>query len=277
MQAESDWSQREAVSNLKASIKQDADSYRISILANLFSEASSSATGNYTEFPLSTSNFTVMAPSTRFSAAVAALLISLTTAHPLLPDRTDLSSSTTLLSNFTASNITFGTCPEGFPSAVECATYAVPIDWDNVQGEQFNLSLVRWPANTNSTNKIGTLFINPGGPGGSATAFVAGFAQGALPLPEGLHDAFDIIGLDPRGVGLSNAVTCDETIRAERVSLFPKTQEEYDALVDKNRRYGESCRNLTGSLVEYVDTISAAKASNPNTTASTTLLTGIGP
>ena len=199
-----------------------------------------------------------MAPTTRFSAAAATFLISFTAAHPLLPRQLNASA---IPSNCTASSIEFQACPEEFPSALECATYAVPIDWDNVQGEQFNLSLVRWPASANSTKKIGTLFLNPGGPGGSATEFVAGLTQGALPFPNDLHDAFDIIGLDPRGVGLSNPVQCDQMIWAERVSWFPETQEEYDALVDKNRRYGESCRERTGLLVEYVDTISVAKAS----------------
>ncbi|KAJ4304617.1 hypothetical protein N0V90_000143 [Kalmusia sp. IMI 367209] len=194
-----------------------------------------------------------MAP-TRFSFVAAASILSFTIAHPLIPRQPSPSNST-------APSIAFAPCPEelGAPPALECATYSVPLNWDEPEGEHFDLGLVRLPANANSTKKIGSLFINPGGPGGEASTFIASLVLGVLPTPEGLTDSFDLIGLDPRGVGLSNAVQCDQEIWAERVSWFPKTQEEYDALVDKNRRYGESCREKTGPLLEYLDTISVAK------------------
>ncbi|OAG06449.1 alpha/beta-hydrolase [Paraphaeosphaeria sporulosa] len=198
-----------------------------------------------------------MSPTARFS--VVASLLSYTIAFPLTPRQPSASSSSALPSNCTAPSITFGSCPEEAPSQLECATYSVPINWDEPEGEKFDLGLVRLPANVNSTKKIGSLFINPGGPGGAASDLIASLILGALPIPEGLNDAFDLIGLDPRGVGLSNAVQCDQKIWAERVSWFPKTQEDYDTLVDKNKRYGESCRNKTGPLLEHLDTISVAK------------------
>lgn len=200
---------------------------------------------------------TIVMASVRNS--ILASLLSTTLAAPLSARRSASSTSAVLPSNCTAPSIDFGPCPEEFPSSLECATYTVPINWDEPDGEKFDLGLVRLPANSNSTKKIGSLFINPGGPGGEATTFIASLVSGVFPLPEGLTNAFDLIGLDPRGVGLSNPVQCDQKIWAERVSWFPKTQEEYDALVNKNERYGESCRNRTGPLVEHVDTISAAK------------------
>jgi hypothetical protein len=198
---------------------------------------------------------------------VASLFLSATT-HP----QTNSLDVTRLSSNGTVPSITFGPCPEGFPPVLDCANYSVPIDWDNPRGEKFNLALVRWPANANSTKKIGSLFINPGGPGGSATSFVVGLYLGVLPFPETLNDAFDIIGLDPRGVGFSNPVMCNQKIFAERVSVFPKTQDEYDALINKNKRYGESCRNMTGPLVEHMDTISVVKVSEAKFTNLLTVL-----
>ena len=116
--------------------------------------------------------------------------------------------------------------------------------------------MVKLPAiSSNSTKKIGSLFINPGGPGGSAAEIVPLFGPGAPGFDETLRASFDIIGLDPRGVGLSHQVKCDNTIYGERVSMFPKNEEEYEKLVDKNRRLGESCRKLTGPLFEHLDTI----------------------
>ncbi|KAJ5065623.1 hypothetical protein J3E74DRAFT_462115 [Bipolaris maydis] len=109
-------------------------------------------------------------------------------------------------------------------------------------------SRFRPPSNT--TSKIGSVFINPGGPGSAASSLVSLIAISAFPgqTPQ-LRPAFDIIGLDPRGTGMSH----------QAVSLFPQTEEEYAALAEKNKRLGESCRELTGPLLEHVDTISAAK------------------
>lgn len=162
--------------------------------------------------------------------------------------------------NSTASSITFSKCPDelGAPSSLECGTFSVPINWDEPNGEHFDLGLVRLPAPSNSTTKIGSLFVNPGGPGGRASEIIAALAAGGFSAPE-LLNAFDIIGLDPRGVGLSQQIECDISIYAERVSQFPETQEEYDKLVDKNKRFGKSCREKSGPLFEFVDTISAVK------------------
>lgn len=65
--------------------------------------------------------------------------------------------------------------------------------------------------------------------------------------------------MDPRGVGLSTPIVCDENIWAERVTYFPQTREEYDAMVAHNKRFGESCLELTGDLLGFMDTISVAK------------------
>jgi pimeloyl-ACP methyl ester carboxylesterase len=167
--------------------------------------------------------------------------------------------------NSTAKSIEWGTCPESFPAPpnVQCANFSVPIDWDNPSGERFVLGMVKLLAGTanysvysskRDNGYIGSLFFNPGGPGQSASEIVLGIAT-VIPTVQALTQHFDIIGLDPRGVGLSQQINCSTEIMAERVSLFPQTQSDYDALVDKNKRFGESCRNLSGSLVDYIDTI----------------------
>jgi pimeloyl-ACP methyl ester carboxylesterase len=166
------------------------------------------------------------------------------------------------------SGISWNNCTEtpGISRKVQCANLSVPINWDEPEGPTFNLGMVRLLRPPNSTaERIGYLFINPGGPGNSATATVAKFAEGN-PFAEGLPnissdimDRFDLIGVDPRGVGHSAPLQCDSAIWKERVSQFPKTKEEYDRLVDKNKRLGESCLKRTGDIANYLDTISAAK------------------
>jgi hypothetical protein len=145
-----------------------------------------------------------MAPTARFSVAVS--LFSSAIAFPPIPRQPFSSHPSALPSNCTAPTISFGSCPEEAPSQLECATYSVPINWDEPEGEKFDLGLVRLPANANSTKKIGSLSVNPGGPGSAASDLI------------GLTDAFDLIRLDPRGVGLSSLVQCDQKNWAERVS-----------------------------------------------------------
>ncbi|KAH4070358.1 hypothetical protein HBI75_088190 [Parastagonospora nodorum] len=184
------------------------------------------------------------------------LLLTTTSALPTITSR----DSTALSANKAQSTIEWSTCPKEVGASLQCGNLSVPIDWDQPGGEHFTLGMVKLPAiSSNSTKKIGSLFVNPGGPGGSAAEIVPFFGPGAPGFDETLRASFDIIGLDPRGVGLSNQIQCDMTIYAERVSLFPQTEEEYEKLVDKNRRLGESCRKLTGPLFEHLDTISAAK------------------
>ena len=160
--------------------------------------------------------------------------------------------------NSTDLSITWKPCPDELraPKSLQCATFSVPVDWGSPYGDHFNLGLVKLPAaaSNSSIPKIRTLFVNPGGPGGRASELVAQIAGGAIKSKD-LLNSFDIIGLDPRGVGLSHEVQCDMSIYAERVSSYPQNHEELDKLMDKNKRFGESCLMSTGPLLKHIDTI----------------------
>ncbi|KAI1413035.1 alpha/beta-hydrolase [Hypoxylon sp. FL1857] len=155
------------------------------------------------------------------------------------------------------SSISWGPCSDQFGPNVTCATYTVPLDWSNPENETIELGLVRIEARDKSS-RIGNLFINPGGPGGQATGFVSQLAEPGI-LDTQILDRFDIIGLDPRGVGLSTPVQCDPAAYNKRITWFPNTQDQYDELVAYNKALGESCRAKTGRLIDFVDTISAVK------------------
>jgi pimeloyl-ACP methyl ester carboxylesterase len=157
------------------------------------------------------------------------------------------------------SGISWGDCGPNYPSSAQCANISVPINWDEDGGETLSLSMSRLPRPANSTaERIGHLFINPGGPGLNAVATVAEIARGWLNVSSDILNSFDIIGVEPRGTGTGQS-DCDPDIYNERVSLFPKTKEDYDRLVDKNKRLGESCLNRTGDLINHLDTLSAVK------------------
>lgn len=79
-----------------------------------------------------------------------------------------------------------------------CTTVAVPIDEADPQGPQAHLAVIKIPA---TGRRIGSLLLNPGGPGASAVDAVVGIADGLSDSPIAEH--FDLVGFDPRGVGYS--------------------------------------------------------------------------
>lgn len=139
----------------------------------------------------------------------------------------------------------------------ECATLPVPLDWAAPDGERITLALTRQRARK-PEQRIGPLFFNPGGPGGAPVLGVRDFPH--VVFPDDLRDRFDLIGLDPRGVGESRpAITCPVPPVSQQVTQFPATTAEFEALSAYNRNVGIECRKATGPLLEHVDSISAAR------------------
>lgn len=97
----------------------------------------------------------------------------------------------------------FATDTPGVPTA-QCTTVPVPVDYDNPGAGQARLAVIRVPA---TGQRIGSLLVNPGGPGGSAVDMVANMAADLDGTP--IRRNFDLVGFDPRGVGHSTpALRC---------------------------------------------------------------------
>ncbi|ETN37857.1 uncharacterized protein HMPREF1541_07480 [Cyphellophora europaea CBS 101466] len=143
------------------------------------------------------------------------------------------------------------------PPALECGQVQVPLDWNNVKSEHIAIGLVRIPSS--NREKLGSLIYNPGGPGGAASDVVIAQASGVQAFSEDLVSNFDIVGMDPRGVGLSPRIKCDPDLYNKRNAWFPKDETEYDAMVQANKDLWESCERLTGPLLYHADTIAVAK------------------
>lgn len=106
------------------------------------------------------------------------------------------------------SNITWEPCyPDRSAPARECATLPVPLDYNNPTGEKYPTRVLRVKA-TNPAEKIGTLFVNPGGPGGSAMSMAA---RSYRWMPDEILAKFDIVGVEPRGIGLNPTAQCFDT------------------------------------------------------------------
>ncbi|MEU4801688.1 alpha/beta fold hydrolase [Actinosynnema sp. NPDC023587] len=139
----------------------------------------------------------------------------------------------------------------------ECTTVDVPLNWARPNGERISLAVSRLSA-ADPARRIGVLFVNPGGPGGPAVPLVRDAPREVFPAS--LRERFDIVGVDPRGVGESRpAITCPKPPYDPEVTHHPKTPGQFRALVAYNREVAESCRRATGPLIDHVDTISAAK------------------
>lgn len=152
-----------------------------------------------------------------------------------------------------------GATPEAPPlDGLACATVAVPLDYADPEGPQITVAINRLPAR-DEANRIGSLIINPGGPGGSGRQVVLGAAFGIPIFSDAIRDRFDIIGMDPRGVGASTPVQCEPDLYNQPVTLFPQNAAEFQALVDHNRAFGKSCLQMTGPLLAHIDTVSAAR------------------
>ena len=91
----------------------------------------------------------------------------------------------------------------------KCATVKVPLDYDKPKGKKVDLALLKVPAK-NQKKKIGTLFVNPGGPGGSGTeiAYYSSYI-----FSPAVTDRFDVVGFDPRGIAFSQNVKCFPSAR----------------------------------------------------------------
>ena len=149
-------------------------------------------------------------------------------------------------------------CGRQVPPTLQCGELAVPLDYRHPRGAKIRLGFNRLRAQDRK-RRVGSLIVNPGGPGGAGSDVVALEAAGAGLWHPALHRRFDLIGMDPRGVGLSTRVRCDPAVYNRPVSLFPRTAAQFRRLARYARALGRSCRKRTGVLLGHVDTRSVAR------------------
>src|SRR5690348_6705886 len=155
-------------------------------------------------------------------------------------------------------SLTWTACPlPGSPAELQCASIQVPVDYAHPHGPSATVTVDRLPAT--GAHPVGSLFFDPGGPGGSGTEIVYAESLGLSLFSAATREHFDVIGVDPRGVGLSSRVRCDPALLNRQVPVFPKNDAEFRRVVERNQALGRSCRRLTGPLLEHVDTVSAAR------------------
>ncbi|TDQ54970.1 alpha/beta hydrolase [Actinorugispora endophytica] len=166
------------------------------------------------------------------------------------------------LSAFHTQEIDWEDCGGGF----ECGAYEVPMDYEDPDGRRLEIAVKRLPAS--GADRIGSLLVNPGGPGGSGVEYV-GAAHGVI--SEQVRERFDVVGFDPRGVGRSNPLYCLETEELDDFLGLEMDSEDGDGdptevtdeglaeLEEANRGFVQACQDRSGDLLAHVGTADVAR------------------
>ena len=139
----------------------------------------------------------------------------------------------------------------------QCTRLQVPLDYADPSGSVVELAVIKAPATGSSQ---GAILYNPGGPGGSAVDFVASAPDRILNAS--VRRQFDLIGLDPRGVGHSDPIECLNDTELDGFlgqDPTPDTPAEEQAFADSSQAFADACKVNAGSLLPHVSTLDAAK------------------
>jgi len=157
---------------------------------------------------------------------------------------------------FYGKTLAWHSCNDG----MQCTTVKAPINWDSPADGSIDLAVVRHRA---SGKSLGSLLVNPGGPGGSGVDFVSHGVTSAVSST--LAKNYDVVGWDPRGVGQSTPVTCytdpkqtDKTLYGTFAHPY-NTQGWIDELTVEEKAFAAACKQNTGELLGHVDSVSTAK------------------
>ncbi|GAB3557829.1 alpha/beta hydrolase [Spelaeicoccus albus] len=196
----------------------------------------------------------------RLLAAAAVLAVTMTagcsatgTDDDSGPSPSPSRSQTGAAREYLTQHVDWSTCFDKF----QCATVKVPLDWDDPDGSEIGIAVIR---TQQADNTRGTILVDPGGPGGSGFNIVKD-SLGYV-TTDRLQSHYAIAGFDPRGVGRSSAVDCFTDAGRDRMrsnDADPDTDAGFKNLRSMYHRFANACQKHTGALLEHVDTESAAR------------------
>ena len=140
---------------------------------------------------------------------------------------------------------------------MQCADVKVPLDYKKPGGKTIIVAMAKVPAANGKP--IGSLFVNPGGPGESGIDLVSGADK---IFSKALRDQYDIVGFDPRGVGSSTAVDCVSDAELAKIAdtdvdlSTPEGRQTEKAITEQEAK---GCQEKSGNLLPYLGTESAAR------------------
>lgn len=141
----------------------------------------------------------------------------------------------------------------------QCGRMKVPLDYAHpVAADDLKLAVARKKANGPGA-RIGSLLVNPGGPGGSAIDYLQ---YAALGYPAPVTARYDMVAVDPRGVARSAPVEClsDRQMDAfTAVDTTPDDSAEANAVAGADKSFAAGCRQHSAKLLGHVSTIDSAR------------------
>ncbi|MEV3872262.1 alpha/beta hydrolase [Streptomyces sp. NPDC049906] len=145
------------------------------------------------------------------------------------------------------------------PAGFQCATLLAPLDYARPGAGEIKLAVARKEA-TGPGGRLGSLLVNPGGPGGSAVGYLK--AHAGEGYPDEVRARYDMVAVDPRGVAGSEPVRCLDGARMDahvQVDVTPDDQRERQALVTALREFGQGCQDRSARVLPHVSTVEAAR------------------
>ncbi|WP_399941441.1 alpha/beta hydrolase [Streptomyces sp. BBFR25] len=141
----------------------------------------------------------------------------------------------------------------------QCATMKAPLDYAEPGEGDVRLAVARKKA-TGPGKRLGSLLVNPGGPGGSAIGYLQQYA--GIGYPAKVRAQYDMVAVDPRGVARSEPVECldgREMDAYTQTDVTPDDAGETDGLVDEYKEFAEGCGADAPKLLRHVSTVEAAR------------------
>ncbi|WP_411076269.1 alpha/beta hydrolase [Streptomyces sp. cmx-4-7] len=141
----------------------------------------------------------------------------------------------------------------------QCATLKAPLDYAKPAAGEIDLAVSRVRA-TGPGKRLGSLLVNPGGPGGSAVGYLQGYAGVGYPAP--VRARYDMVAVDPRGVARSEPVECLTGPRMDaytQVDQTPDDAAETEALTTAFKDFAAGCAKRSEKILPHVSTVETAR------------------
>lgn len=161
---------------------------------------------------------------------------------------------TATLANYYEQRLDWTTCDQSF----QCANLTVPIDYADTSKGDIQIKVLRAPAK-DQKHRIGSLVVNPGGPGGSGVQYAESADRIVGPS---VRKYFDVVGFDPRGVGESAPIECLSDHQLDQflgTDPTPDDHAEEDTLLTEAKDMAQGCEARNTALLPHVSTLDAAK------------------
>ncbi|WNI24041.1 alpha/beta hydrolase [Streptomyces sp. ITFR-16] len=144
-------------------------------------------------------------------------------------------------------------------SGFQCTTMKAPLDYAKPDGEEIKLAVSRKKA-TGPGKRIGSLLVNPGGPGGSAIGYLQGYAAIGYPAP--VRARYDMVAIDPRGVARSEPVECFTGPQMDAYTQVDQTPDDAGEVAELSsafKKFATGCEKRSGKILPHVSTVETAR------------------